>query len=90
MILTVGYMDFDEDGGALNGVSDYIEYEYQDILDELDSFIDAQNCLADVTMKSILLDKKTGTYMSRSTSTRYKKRGLTELAIHLVPMQDAL
>ena len=46
--LTVGYMDFDEDGGALNGVSDYIEYEYQDILDELDSFIDAQNCLADV------------------------------------------
>lgn len=46
--LTVGYMDFDEDGGALNGVSDNIEYECQDILDELDSFIDAQNCLADV------------------------------------------
>ena len=30
-----------------------------------------QNCFAGVTMKSILLDKKTGTYMSRSTATRY-------------------
>lgn len=49
-----------------------------------------QNCFAGATMKSILLDKKTGTYMSRSTATRYKKRGLTELAIHLIPMQDAL
>ena len=49
-----------------------------------------QNCLAGATMKSILLDKKAGTYMSRSTATRYKKRGLTELAILLASMQDTL
>lgn len=49
-----------------------------------------QNCLADATMKSILIDKKAGIYMSRSTATRYKKRGLTELAVHLASVQDGL
>lgn len=41
--LTVGYLNFDEDGGAADGLSDDVEYEYDDILKELDSFIDAQN-----------------------------------------------
>lgn len=41
--LTVGYLSFDEDGGAADGLSDDVEYEYDDILKELDSFIDAQN-----------------------------------------------
>lgn len=36
-------MNFDEDGGAADGLSDDVEYEYDDILKELDSFIDAQN-----------------------------------------------
>ena len=40
--LTVGYLNFDEDGGAADGIS---EYEYHDILKELDNFIYAQNCL---------------------------------------------
>ena len=40
--LTVGYLNFDEDGGATDGLSDDVEYEYDDILKELDSFIDAQ------------------------------------------------
>lgn len=40
--LTVGYLNFDEDGGAADGLSDDVEYEYDDILKELDSFIDAQ------------------------------------------------
>lgn len=41
--LTVGYLNFDEDGGAADGLSDDVEYKYDDILKELDSFIDAQN-----------------------------------------------
>ena len=41
--LTVGYLSFDEDGGTANGLSDDVEYEFDDILKELDSFIDAQN-----------------------------------------------
>lgn len=36
-------MNFDEDGGAADGLSDDVEYEYDDILKELDSFIDVQN-----------------------------------------------
>ena len=44
--LTVGYLNFDEDGGAADGLSDDVEYEYDDILKELDSFIEAQNCEA--------------------------------------------
>ena len=43
--LTVGYLNFDEDGGAADGISDKVEYEYHDILKELDNFIYAQNCL---------------------------------------------
>ena len=43
--LTVGYLNFDEDGGAADGISDEVEYEYDDILKELDNFIYAQNCL---------------------------------------------
>ena len=42
--LVVGYLNFDEDGGAANGLSDDVEYEYDDILKALDKFIDAQNC----------------------------------------------
>lgn len=41
--LTVGYLDFEEDGGATDGLSDDVEYEYDNILKELDRFIDAQN-----------------------------------------------
>ena len=43
--LTVGYLNFDEDGGAADSLSDDVEYEYDDILKELDKFIYAQNCL---------------------------------------------
>ena len=45
--LTVGYLNFDEDGGAADGISDEVEYEYHDILKELDNFIHAQNCLSE-------------------------------------------
>lgn len=45
--LTVGYLDFDEDGGASDGISDDIEYEYHDILKELTNFIGKQSCLVE-------------------------------------------
>ena len=49
--LTVGYLYFDEDGGAADGLSDDVEYEYGDILKELDRFIDAQNYEAEKDIK---------------------------------------
>lgn len=45
--LTVGYLNFDEDGEAADGISDEVEYKYHDILKELDNFIYAQNCLSE-------------------------------------------
>ncbi len=45
--LTVGYLNFDEDGGAADGLSDDIEYEYHAILEELDNFIGRQNSLVE-------------------------------------------
>lgn len=49
--LTVGYLRFDEDGGAEDGLSDDVEYEYNDILKELDRFIDVQNCEVEIDIK---------------------------------------
>ena len=49
-----------------------------------------QNCLEGATMKAVLVDKKAEIYMSRSTATRYKKKGLAELSGRLVPLQSRL
>ena len=43
--LMVGYLNFDEDGGVADGISDEIEYEYYNVLEELDKFIGVQNCM---------------------------------------------
>ena len=40
--LTIGYLDFDEDGGASDGLEDEIEYNYSEILEQLESFIAQQ------------------------------------------------
>lgn len=37
--LTVGYLDFDEDGGAADGIEDSIDYEVDDVLDALKDLI---------------------------------------------------
>ena len=37
--LIVGYLDFDEDGGAANGIEDNIEYECHEIIEKIDGFI---------------------------------------------------
>lgn len=49
--LTVGYLDFDENGGAAGGLSDEVEYEYDNILEELESFICAQNYVVEKDTK---------------------------------------
>ena len=51
--LIVGYLNFDEDGGASDGTSDEIIYEYKDILNVLDEFI--LNKIVLLKMKSKLL-----------------------------------
>lgn len=37
--LTVGYLNFDEDGGAADGTEDNIEYEYHKIAEKIDNYI---------------------------------------------------
>lgn len=39
VILTVGYLEFDEDGGIVNGIKDNIDYEVSDILESLEKLI---------------------------------------------------
>lgn len=39
--LTVGYIDFDEDGGAGNGIEDEIEYSYERIIEILESITES-------------------------------------------------
>ena len=71
--LTVGYLNFDEDGGAADGISDEVEYEYHDILKELDNFIYAQNCLIekDTRIAEIISEA----IKTNGDNTENKKRG---------------
>lgn len=41
--LTVGYIEYDEDGGVADGLADEIDYSYSSIIEQLDNFILAQN-----------------------------------------------
>lgn len=41
--LTVGYIEYDEDGGAADGLKDEIDYSYRSIIEQLDNFILEQN-----------------------------------------------
>lgn len=49
--LTVGYLNFNEDGGAADGLGDDVEYEYHAILEELDNFIGKQSSLVEKDMR---------------------------------------
>lgn len=40
--LTVGYLDFDEDGGVDTGIADSIEYSYYDIIEKINNYIISQ------------------------------------------------
>lgn len=41
--LTVGYIEYDEDGGVADGLEDEIDYHYSSIIEQLDNFILEQN-----------------------------------------------
>ena len=41
--LTVGYIEYDEDGGVADGLEDEIDYSYRSIIEQLDNFILEQN-----------------------------------------------
>ena len=41
--LTVGYLNFDEDGGAAEGLSDDLDFCYEEIIYKLDAYIKTQN-----------------------------------------------
>ena len=49
--LIVGYLNFDEDGGASDGIEDDIEYEFDEILKEIDSYISEQDSIVEVEAK---------------------------------------
>ncbi len=51
--LTVGYLNFDEDGGASDGLCDEIEYKYYEILKELDCFVSKQKQLSEKEAKIV-------------------------------------
>lgn len=51
--LIVGYLDFDEDGGVSDGANDEIEYEFHEIIKEIDHFIFEQNQLAEKEAKIV-------------------------------------
>ena len=41
--LTVGYIEYDDDGGVADGLDDEIDYSYSSIIEQLDNFILEQN-----------------------------------------------
>ena len=56
--LTVGYLNFDEDGGVADGIGDDIEYEYSSILEKIDVFISEQKEKVETQKKLVATIKK--------------------------------
>lgn len=54
--LIVGYLNFDEDGGASDGIED-IEYEFDEILKEIDSYISEQDSIVEAEAKIVEIIK---------------------------------
>ena len=55
--LTVGYLNFNEDGDAADGIEDKIEYEYTDIIEKLDEYILTQTKVVQKEQKIIEIIK---------------------------------
>lgn len=51
--LIVGYLNFDEDGGASDGIDDDIEYEFDEILKEIDNYISEQDSIVEAEAKIV-------------------------------------
>lgn len=43
----IGYLNFDEDGGASDGIDDEIEYEYFEIIERLKDYVAKQKQIVD-------------------------------------------
>lgn len=56
--LTVGYLNYDEDGGIADGIEDSIDYYYNQIIEEIDSFILEQNEQVDIETKIVEIIKE--------------------------------
>lgn len=55
--LIVGYLNFDEDGGASDGIEEDIEYEFDEILKEIDSYISEQDSIVESEAKIVEIIK---------------------------------
>lgn len=55
--LIVGYLNFDEDGGASDGIEEDIEYEFDEILKEIDSYISEQDSIVEAEAKIVEIIK---------------------------------
>lgn len=51
--LIIGYLDFDEDGGAANGLQEDIEYYCDEIIEKIDSFIASQTLIKEFESKAV-------------------------------------
>jgi hypothetical protein len=56
--LTVGYINYDEDGGVADGLEDDVEYYYEEIIKEIDNVINSLRELLDnhIELKKLLED----------------------------------
>lgn len=55
--LIVGYLNFDEDGGASDGIEEDIEYEFDEILKEIDSYISERDSIVEAEAKIVEIIK---------------------------------
>lgn len=55
--LIVGYLNFDEDGGASDGIEEDIEHEFDEILKEIDSYISEQDSIVEAEAKIVEIIK---------------------------------
>lgn len=51
--LIVGYLNFNEDGGASDGIDEDIEYEFDEILKEIDNYISEQDSIVEAEAKIV-------------------------------------
>ena len=55
--LTIGYLDFNEDNNAADGIEDDIDYEYLQIVEELQNFISEQRAIVEQESKTVKIIK---------------------------------
>ena len=56
LAVTIGYLNFNEDGGASDGIDEDIEYEFDEILKEIDSYISEQDSIVEAEAKIVKIN----------------------------------